>query len=101
MATTSGRTRTLPVPGRQRATTRTSVALRSKTSDAATPALCCTHWPAPSTTNPPPRSSACCASRSPLSASAQQMKTLPITRDDWHGEWNYTLHPTRDTPEPD
>ena len=31
MATKSGRTRTLPVPGRQRATTRTSVAVRSKT----------------------------------------------------------------------
>ncbi len=30
----------------------------------------------------------------------QQMKTLAITRDDWHGEWNYTLHPTRDTHEP-
>ncbi len=28
------------------------------------------------------------------------MKTLAITRDDWHGEWNYTLHPTRDTHEP-
>ncbi len=30
MATTSGRTRTLPVPGRQRATTRTSVARQIK-----------------------------------------------------------------------
>lgn len=29
----------------------------------------------------------------------QQMKALPITRDQWHPEWNYTLHPTRDTPE--
>ncbi len=29
--------------------------VRSKTSDAATPALCCKHWPAPSTTNPPPK----------------------------------------------
>jgi hypothetical protein len=29
------------------------------------------------------------------------MKNLPITRDPWHGEWNYTLRPTRDTPEPD
>lgn len=29
----------------------------------------------------------------------QQMKDLPITRDPWHGEWNYTLHP-HDTPEP-
>lgn len=25
----------------------------------------------------------------------QQMKDLPITRDQWHGEWNYTLHPAR------
>ncbi len=25
---------------------------------------------------------------------------LPITRDDFHGDWNYTLHPTPDTPEP-
>ncbi len=29
----------------------------------------------------------------------RQMKDLPISRDDWHGDWNYTLHPTRDTPE--
>jgi hypothetical protein len=29
----------------------------------------------------------------------QQMQDLPITRDDWHGERNYQLHPTRDTPE--
>jgi hypothetical protein len=28
------------------------------------------------------------------------MKDLPITRDPWHGEWNYTLHPAPDTPEP-
>jgi len=28
------------------------------------------------------------------------MKDLPITRDPWHGEWNYTLHPTGDPPEP-
>jgi hypothetical protein len=28
------------------------------------------------------------------------MHTLPITRDPFHGEWNYTLHPTHDTPEP-
>ena len=33
--------------------------------------------------------------------SDQQMKELPITRNDWHGEWNYSLHPTHDTPEPD
>ena len=30
-----------------------------------------------------------------------EMKNLPITRDLWHGEWNYTLRPRRDTPEPD
>ena len=30
----------------------------------------------------------------------QQMSDLPITRNPWRGEWNYTLHPTRDTPEP-
>ena len=29
----------------------------------------------------------------------QQMKNLPITRDPWHGEWNYSLAPTHDTPE--
>jgi len=29
----------------------------------------------------------------------RQMKDLPISRDEWHGEWNYCLHPTRDTPE--
>jgi hypothetical protein len=33
--------------------------------------------------------------------SDREMKDLPITRDPWHGEWNYTLHPTRDTPGPD
>ena len=32
--------------------------------------------------------------------SDQQMRQLPITRHTWHGEWNYTLRPTRDTPEP-
>ncbi len=25
----------------------------------------------------------------------RQMNALPITRDDWHGEWNYTLSATR------
>ncbi len=25
--------------------------------------------------------------------SDQQMATLPIARHDWHGDWNYTLHP--------
>jgi hypothetical protein len=28
------------------------------------------------------------------------MAALPITRDEFHGDWNYTLHPTPDTPEP-
>ena len=32
--------------------------------------------------------------------SNQQMQNLPITRDSWHPEWNYTLHPQHDTPEP-
>lgn len=31
--------------------------------------------------------------------SDREMKELPITRDPWHGDWNYCLHPTRDTPE--
>jgi len=34
-----------------------------------------------------------------IKISDRQMKDLPISRDDWHGDWNYTLHPTRDTPE--
>jgi hypothetical protein len=25
--------------------------------------------------------------------------SLPITRNQFHGDWNYTLHPTHDTPE--
>jgi hypothetical protein len=29
----------------------------------------------------------------------REMKQLPIIRDSWHGEWNYTLLPTRDTPD--
>lgn len=29
----------------------------------------------------------------------RQMKALPITRDNWHGDWNYTLHPKPDTPD--
>jgi len=28
------------------------------------------------------------------------MRALPLIRDDFHGDWNYTLHPIRDTPEP-
>jgi hypothetical protein len=35
-----------------------------------------------------------------IEISDRQMKELPITRNAWHGDWNYTLHPTRDTPEP-
>jgi hypothetical protein len=35
-----------------------------------------------------------------IKISNQEMHTLPITRDEFHGEWNYTLHPTYDTPEP-
>lgn len=31
--------------------------------------------------------------------SNKEMRALPITRDDFHGDWNYTLHP-RDTPGP-
>ena len=29
-----------------------------------------------------------------IKISDQQMNELPITCDDWHGDWNYTLHPT-------
>jgi len=29
-----------------------------------------------------------------ITISDQQMKELPITHNDWHGEWNYTIHPT-------
>jgi hypothetical protein len=35
-----------------------------------------------------------------VKVSDKEMNDLPITRDPWHGDWNYTLHPTRDTPEP-
>jgi len=28
-----------------------------------------------------------------------EVDALPITRHDFHGEWNYTIHPTPDTPE--
>ena len=28
----------------------------------------------------------------------QQMAALPIERHDWHGDWNYTLHPTGPAP---
>ena len=35
-----------------------------------------------------------------VKVSDREMKELPIIRDSWHGEWNYTLLPTRDTPDP-
>jgi hypothetical protein len=35
-----------------------------------------------------------------ITISDRQMKDLPITRDTWHGDWNYTLNPRHDTPEP-
>jgi hypothetical protein len=30
----------------------------------------------------------------------REMEDLPITRNEWHPNWNYTLHPTHDTPDP-
>jgi hypothetical protein len=35
-----------------------------------------------------------------IKISDREMRALPIIRDDFHGDWNYTLHPTPDTPEP-
>ena len=35
-----------------------------------------------------------------IKISDREMAALPITRDEFHGDWNYTLHPTHDTPEP-
>ncbi len=35
-----------------------------------------------------------------ITISDQQLAGLPITRHDWHGEWNYTLHPEPPTPTP-
>jgi Rhodopirellula transposase DDE domain len=32
--------------------------------------------------------------------SSTQMKALPLTRHDWHGEWNYTLRPEPPAPPP-
>ena len=29
-----------------------------------------------------------------ITLSDRQMKELPITHNHWHGEWNYTIHPT-------
>ena len=34
-----------------------------------------------------------------IKISDSEMAALPITRNAFHGDWNYTLHPTRDTPE--
>jgi transposase len=33
-----------------------------------------------------------------ITISDEQMDALSITRHDWHGEWNYTLHPAPATP---
>jgi hypothetical protein len=35
-----------------------------------------------------------------IKISDREMAALPITRDEFHGDWNYTLHPTSDTPKP-
>jgi Rhodopirellula transposase DDE domain len=35
-----------------------------------------------------------------IKISDREMAALPITRDEFHGDWNYTLHPTNDTPKP-
>ena len=35
-----------------------------------------------------------------IKISDREMRALPLIRDDFHGDWNYTLHPIRDTPEP-
>jgi hypothetical protein len=35
-----------------------------------------------------------------ITVSDEEMKALPITRATWHGEWNYTIHSTHDTPDP-
>jgi hypothetical protein len=35
-----------------------------------------------------------------IKISDREMATLPITRHNFHGDWNYTLHPTHATPEP-
>ena len=32
--------------------------------------------------------------------SDRQMDALPLTRHDWHGDWNYTLHPRHTTRPP-
>jgi hypothetical protein len=30
-----------------------------------------------------------------------ELAAVPLSPHEWHGDWNYTLRPTRDTPEPD
>ena len=35
-----------------------------------------------------------------IKISDREMAALPITRNEFHGDWNYTLHPTSDTPKP-
>ena len=35
-----------------------------------------------------------------IKISDREMNEIPITRNDWHGDWNYALHPTHDTPQP-
>ena len=35
-----------------------------------------------------------------VAVSRQQMDTLNITRDAFHGEWNYTIHPAETNTEP-
>jgi hypothetical protein len=35
-----------------------------------------------------------------IKISDREMTALPITREELHGDWNYTLRPTPDTPEP-
>ena len=34
-----------------------------------------------------------------IKISDREMKQLPITRDPLHGDWNYTMLPTRNTPD--
>jgi len=41
-----------------------------------------------------------CSYPTGIKVSDREMQALPITRHEFHGDWNYTLHPTRDTPEP-
>ena len=35
-----------------------------------------------------------------VAVSRQQMDTLNITRDAFHGDWNYTIHPAETNTEP-